>query len=469
MRRILAFLLLNSIILQGQNLQSYINTATFKSEDGSFLEIYMGFDANTLRLEKKDETYTGKIQIEIEIIHKKEIIYTDHYILESPNFMSIDGNNLFFFDQQRIKLENNEYHLKVNTFDRAAQEKTNMHKETFVIDYSNKTALSDIQLISEFTTDSTQASKISKGGMLLTPFVSNYYPKNINSLSYYFEEYNTDQIQEKRYLLNTYIETYQTETPLFNFNKSIRKNGEKFSSNILELNISKLPTGNYNLVCELKNIKNKTIIKKKVFFQRSNSITGYNNKDIHAVSVIGTFTEDITDKELLKLYIDYLYPISNPEENIFAQNQIKYDDINLMQKFFYNFWKKRNANNPGLAWNEYYNKVQAVNRDFKNFRIPGYLTDRGRVYLQYGAPNSIHKVENASSTYPYEIWHYYKLNNQSNKKFVFVNADFATNEYRLEYSNVYGEVSNSEWRDKIEQSDSPSFGDDFNNNYINPR
>ena len=40
--------------------------------------------------------------------------------------------------------------------------------------------------------------------------------------------------------------------------------------------------------------------------------------------------------------------------------------------------------------------------------------------MQYGPPNSRNKVDNAASTYPYEIWHYYKLKNQSNKKFVFV-------------------------------------------------
>ena len=140
-----------------------------------------------------------------------------------------------------------------------------------------------------------------------------------------------------------------------------------------------------------------------------------------------------------------------------------------MQKFFLNFWKSRNPLNPEDAWLKYYQEVKSVNNDFTNFKIPGYLTDRGRVYLQYGPPNTIHSVENASSSYPYQIWHYYKLKNQSDRKFVFVNTDFATNEYRLEYSNVFGEVTNSEWWDKIEQSNSPTFGDDFNNNYINPR
>ena len=50
-----------------------------------------------------------------------------------------------------------------------------------------------------------------------------------------------------------------------------------------------------------------------------------------------------------------------------------------------------------------------------------------------------------------------------------LDSDLATNEYKLEYSNVQGEVSNSEWRDRIEQDNNPTFGDDFNNNYINPK
>ena len=271
-------------------------------------------------------------------------------------------------------------------------------------------------------------------------------------------------------MLNSYIETFDRNIPLFDFNKLQRNTSEDFAVNLLSFDITNLATGNYNLVCEIKDINNQSLIKKKIFFQRSNSFSGFkNNNDIYAVSTIGTFAKFITDKEQLKLFIDYLYPISTPDENIFAQNQIKNDDVDLMQKYFYNFWKNRDPVNPDLAWNEYHNKVKSVNSDFKNFRIQGYLTDRGRVYLQYGAPNSMHKVENASSTYPYEIWHYYKLNNQSNKKFVFVNADFATNEYRLEYSNVYGEVSNSEWHDKINYDNKPTFGDDFNNNYINPR
>ena len=463
-------LLFFNFILQAQNIQSYLSTATFNSDEGSFLELYMAFDVNTLELNNLEDLYFGEIEIRIDIENKDSVIYTNHYFLKSPSFKKENNNDLFFFDQQRILLNNGFYNINIDVFDKKYPNNIQNHSKEIIVDYSENIQLSDIQLISSFYNDTSGTNYMSKSSFLLTPFVSNYYPQNINILSYYFEIYNTNKFLENKYLLNTYIESYESKVPLFNFNKSKRKIREKFIANLLSFNISDLPTGNYNLVCEIRNIKNEKITQKKVFFQRSNKFSGVKNyKDINVVSVTGTFAELIQDKEILKEYIDYLYPISISEENIFAQNLIKKDDIVLMQKFFYNFWKNRNPLNPELAWNEYHQKVKSLNVDFKNFKIPGYLTDRGRVYLQYGAPNSIHSVENASSTYPYEIWHYYELNNQSNKKFVFVNADFATNEYRLEYSNVNGEVSNAEWRDKIEQDNVPTFGDDFNNNYINPR
>jgi len=469
MKKILLCFLLISSVLSSQDIKSYITNATFNSQEGAFVELYIAFDANSLSLVPSNNSYFAKIDVNIEIKNDDIIVYSDHYILNSPLFDLQIDNDVFFFDQQRVLLNEGKYHISVSVFDIANVEKVNVYSDSISINYTEQLSISDIQLISDYKIDTIE-SQFSKSGMLMTPFVSNYYPQNISDLSFYFEVYNSKNISNNRYVLNSYIETFDRNIPLFDFNKLQRKTSEDFAVNLLSFDITNLATGNYNLVCEIKDINNQSLIKKKIFFQRSNSFSGFkNNNDIYAVSTIGTFAKFITDKEQLKLFIDYLYPISTPDENIFAQNQIKNDDVDLMQKYFYNFWKTRDPVNPDLAWNEYHNKVKSVNSDFKNFRIQGYLTDRGRVYLQYGAPNSMHKVENASSTYPYEIWHYYKLNNQSNKKFVFVNADFATNEYRLEYSNVYGEVSNSEWYDKINYDNKPTFGDDFNNNYINPR
>ena len=78
--------------------------------------------------------------------------------------------------------------------------------------------------------------------------------------------------------------------------------------------------------------------------------------------------------------------------------------------------------------------------------FPGYATDRGRVYLQYGAPNTVTTRESSPNEYPYEIWHYYKIRQFSNKRFVFYNPDLVGNNYRLLHSDLIGETQNYRWQ-----------------------
>ena len=460
--------------INAQDLRAYLTSASFSSIEGSYIETYLAFDANTLYLEKNEGHYIGEINISVSIkdLSTKNEVINQKYVLKSPKFNKKELNNLFFIDQNRYLLKPSNYDITVQYFDLNSNEVVKMIEHQFKIDDYTVTSLSDIQLIDDYYKNDSN-STFSKSGYDLTPYVSNFYPSHINKLTFYFEEYNLEKIGSGKYILNTFIETYQTKKPLNDFNKLKRKFYVKDSltncSNLLSFDITSLPTGNYNLVCEIRDKKNNVISSKKVFFQRSNSFSNFSLQDMSAVSILGTFVEEFNDKKQMAKFIDYLYPIYTPEENIFAQNQLEKNDLMLMQKFFYNFWKSRDPINPQIAWESYLAKVKSVNNDFKNFKIAGYLTDRGRVYLQYGPPNSRHEVRNASSSYPYEIWHYYKLNNQSDRKFVFVNSDFATDEYRLVYSNVNGEVTNQEWSNRIKQSSIPSFGDDFNNNYINPR
>lgn len=464
MKYILFVLALFSQIIQAQNLQSFFSFASFNSVKSPFLETYLAFDANSLILVNENNKYFGEVDVQLKISKNNVIVFTDHYLLKSPAFDSISHNNLFFIDQQRIPLKKGDYTVEIIVSDMGA-EFSKIHSEDFTIDYE-KVAVSDIQLIDHYSITETE-NKLSKSGYNLSPFISNFYPKTIDELTYYFEVYNTAILSEGKYVLHTYIESFETNVPLFDFNKMLRKSSSSIESNLLKFNIEKLPTGNYNLVCEIKDVNNEAVAFKKLFFQRSNSFTATTNQfDLAAISLKGTFVANMHDKDSLKLFIDYLYPICTPQENTFAQNQLKYDDLELMQKFFFNFWESRNALDPKLAWGSYLQKVKSVNNTFNYFRIDGYLTDRGRVYLQYGPPNSRHKEIYSADNVPYEIWHYYKLANQSNKKFVFVDVS-RVSEYKLSYSNVDGEVSNLEWMQKIEQNANQN--SEFRNNYINPR
>jgi hypothetical protein len=94
---------------------------------------------------------------------------------------------------------------------------------------------------------------------------------------------------------------------------------------------------------------------------------------------------------------------------------------------------------------------------FKCGKQAGYYTDRGRVYLQYGPPDSQQQVPNEPDSYPYEIWQYYRLKDptngqfQTNKRFVFWNKDLDGSCFRLLHSDARGEVKDARWQMRLKQ------------------
>ena len=81
---------------------------------------------------------------------------------------------------------------------------------------------------------------------------------------------------------------------------------------------------------------------------------------------------------------------------------------------------------------KYYNRVKDANVFFTSY-LEGWKTDRGMIYLIYGAPNVIYRTANA------EVWTYGEENNINSLSYSFlkVNNPFSDNDYTLERSSVY--------------------------------
>jgi GWxTD domain-containing protein len=158
--------------------------------------------------------------------------------------------------------------------------------------------------------------------------------------------------------------------------------------------------------------------------------------------------------------VRFLYPISTPVEKDFYQTRMSKIPSDQLSRFFYAFWLKRDPANPEKAWLEYLEKVKHANREFGCKLIQGYRTDRGRVYLQYGPPNSIFSSPYDSHSYPYEIWHYYYCVDQSNVKFIFYNTDLVSNDYELLHSDKRGEMQDPYWKMKVTMRRFPNFNPD---------
>jgi GWxTD domain-containing protein len=78
-------------------------------------------------------------------------------------------------------------------------------------------------------------------------------------------------------------------------------------------------------------------------------------------------------------------------------------------EFIRQFWQRREAGAPGgdNVRAEHYRRLAYANQHFAE-GVPGWKTDRGRIYIVYGPPNSI-EAHSVGVAQPYELWHYREI------------------------------------------------------------
>lgn len=174
---------------------------------------------------------------------------------------------------------------------------------------------------------------------------------------------------------------------------------------------------------------------------------------IMLLGITTLFAQDVnekarkTKKERDKIYKNWLSKdvryIITPEEKK-AFKQLKTDEEK--ENFIENFWRRRDPN-PDTEENEYreeyYERIAYANENFTSGK-PGWMTDRGRVYIAWGKPDSVESRPmggaydrpaweggGTTTTYPFEIWFYRNLDGiGSGIEIEFVDPT-GTGEYRI--------------------------------------
>lgn len=103
---------------------------------------------------------------------------------------------------------------------------------------------------------------------------------------------------------------------------------------------------------------------------------------------------------------EVVYIISPMEKEVFLR--LKTDKERDL--FIDAFWRQRDPT-PGTPENEFktehYRRINYANHYYgRETPLPGWKTDRGRMYIILGEPNDIQRFEGKSETYPAEIWFY---------------------------------------------------------------
>jgi GWxTD domain-containing protein len=121
------------------------------------------------------------------------------------------------------------------------------------------------------------------------------------------------------------------------------------------------------------------------------------------------------------------------------------------RRFLTAFWTRRDPT-PGTARNErregFYEAIAFADRTYKEGgrkAVPGWRSDRGRVYAKYGAPDDVLRRQQEGQAPPYEVWRY---TTGKGAFYIFVDRT-GFGAYQLVYTNDLTETSLPAWGDLL--------------------
>lgn len=463
---LLSLCLALSLTAAEKQLSALFGYSTFYLPDNNkpYVETYLNFNAWSLNL-VADETGNYRATVEVTLVIRKgdTVAYVKKYELHSPYTSSEESDNFTFSDLQRFALDNGIYNMELTLRDKASNVPPFILNDKLIVFYQkNLPSMSNIQLMSS-ATPTEQPNMLSRNGYDMIPYISDFVPAEISTLHPYIEVYNLDkELGDSRYYIYFSIEQMETGRRIAAFDHFINRPTPKpLDAIYATVDIANLPSGNYNLVANVRNLQGETLLKKSMSFQRSNPKVTDNA--LTEDNVASSFAALITDQELLNYYISALYPIASTHEASAAKKIVNSDNLAEKQAFFYNFWIKRDMIDPQGQWNEYLKLLDYVDKHYSYPKTPGYLTDRGRVYLQYGPPDFVRTEKNFVGALglgdngtihykPYQLWRYNLLPNDSpNRVFLFWD-EFRSGYYKLLNSNARGEVVTPHWERVLSQN-----------------
>lgn len=456
----LVLIIINLGYTHAQSLQAYIDHKVFYLPDGkAMFEVYTQVNAHTVAYETVKPGIVRSSVTVTEIIRSENDKIIDFRKQQVQSSEMIDTALTDFIDQQRFVLEPGKYYFDFEIIDMLKKDAkpAKISKEIIISPKPDSISFSNIELIENYK-KATETSIYTKSGLDILPFVTGFYSPEFEKIAFYAEIYQSNKTfgNDEKFTLLQYIENEVTGSRVEGFEKAARYTAKEVVPVISYIDIKNLATGDYDLVLEIRNRNNQTVAREKVHFQRLNTIVSYNIDDVLKLDISATFVEKINNADSLKEYIYCLLPIAQDLEREIILKEINKMDIKSQKQFFYSFWKSRNNTAPEETWYRYKEQVNYVNKIFSTSVRKGYETDRGRIYLKYGAPNQVTDRPNEPSSYPYQIWQYYKIGNFNNKIFVFYLPDLVTNDYQLLHSDMIGEIRNYRWEYMLNVRNTPN-------------
>jgi len=430
-------------------------------EKGRVVETYFDISGRSVVLtEKQDGSLSADIELTLIFKKGEEIITYDKKSITSP---AMDSDNIVdFIDIQRFAVPAGLYDLEIHIKD--LNDPVDDGKTTILeldVPTVPETAfISDLELVSAFK-KTADPGPFSKSGYDILPMVNDdHLHSSMNEVIYYAEIYKVNESikDSEMFLAKTYFEGENGEeiAPTV---KYMRKKVSPVVPIIARFNLDDVRSGTYNMVIEARDRENNLLARNILDVYRTHPGKEVNIEELGDDVIVGTWVQVYDEKAELWEHVKSLRPIAQNTEKFYIDQVFKdreKSELDYLQKFFYNFWETRNPQDSKGEWVKYLEQVKIAEKKFGTPNKRGYESDRGRVFLQYGPADEIADRANEPSSYPYQIWHYYKAGNFNNVRFVFYDPMLMAIDYQLLHCEyIPGEPITRNWRLLLEQRNTP--------------
>lgn len=470
MRKLLLLSLLFSLtsaVYAQLEFHSQVNV--FYEKQKPYAEIHLSFNPTTFNYKTKADK-SLKAELTVTVLFKQNGIIKsyDKFGLQTKSYASVEQIAMetgALLCQKRYALKEGEYLLDIEVNDSLfTKEQKDIPVNASRLS-NEKAYLSAIELIdTAYLQNSNSPSLYAdlpfvKNSFVLKPYVINFFPDNRNTLAVYSELVLSKELQKSLpdkfvAVLDLYSEDLKNP---FSQSTRVLLSKDELVPIYVEMPIDKVYTGDYTLHLKVERrdmtvIAEQSLPIRRVHFPQKTfaQIKSLDSIDFATMPYKGTFIDKMSLEEIT-YRLNSIYPLAEQSERNYISNLIKEQKEVFMKGFYYNFWLNRNPS-ISVAFMQYEEELKKANEIFGTSTRYGFETDRGRVYLQYGPPNTIQDIANDADALPYQVWNYYDLPKQKNVVFVFYTRDRSTNNYELIHSTARGERSDPKWAAIIQGS-----------------
>jgi len=302
--------------------------------------------------------------------------------------------------------------------------------------------ISDIEVCSAISNGEGEGDPYLKNTLHVVPNPGSTYGLGMPRLPYYFEIYGlTDSSNITRYGIS-----WQLKDTFGRTIKSDSSEGTGGSPDIVrvgEVDVSNVPSGKYALrITARDNECAKVAYGSRSVFVYNPYVKAKVVEDTSSIEVIGSPFYAMSEKDIDDEFSAARF-LTTPQE---SQVYLSLKTVDSKRRFMISFWRRQGqiSGEVGLVVRDkFIERMKYVNSKYGTSFKKGWLTDRGRVYLQYGKPDDIERHPSNGESKPYEIWQYNSIENGVD--FVFVDMS-GFNDYVLTHSTKSGEVSDPDWQ-----------------------